>query len=238
MRPEVQERLLELNRTFYQTFAESFAETRRRLQPGVVRALDSVDPDDAVLDLGCGIGEVASELARRGHRAAYLGLDVSSNLLALARQRSNHPQARFECVDLASSGWTEAQNCRADLACMFALLHHIPGEGRRRRLLEQAAACLPTGGRLLLSSWNFKSSDRLLGRVVPWEAVDLTAEDVDTGDHLLDWRRGGTGLRYVHHFDEAKLRALAAGIGCRVVDSYYSDGENGRLGYYQIWLKG
>ncbi len=238
MRPEVQERLLELNRTFYQTFAESFAETRRRLQPGVVRALGHVGPKDTVLDLGCGIGEVASELARRGHRAAYLGLDSSSTLLAIARRRTEHPQARFESVDLASAGWAQAQDCSVDLACMFALLHHIPGEGRRRRLLEEAAACLPTGGRLLLSNWNFKSSDRLLGRVVPWEAVDLAPADVDPGDYLLDWRRGGTGLRYVHHFDEPELRALADNSGYQIEDRYYSDGENGRLGHYQIWVKG
>jgi hypothetical protein len=58
---------------------------------------------------------------------------------------------------------------------------------------------------------------------------------VDAGDYLLDWRQGGSGLRYVHHFDEAELSALAATTGFRVLETFYSDGEGGRLGLYQVW---
>jgi hypothetical protein len=32
--------------------------------------------------------------------------------------------------------------------------------------------------------------------------VGLSANDVDPGDYLLDWRSGGEGLRYIHHFSE------------------------------------
>jgi len=58
---------------------------------------------------------------------------------------------------------------------------------------------------------------------------------VDFGDYLLDWRSGGRGLRYVHHFDEAELNALAAASRFRVQETFYADGEGGRLGLYQVW---
>jgi redox-sensitive bicupin YhaK (pirin superfamily) len=58
---------------------------------------------------------------------------------------------------------------------------------------------------------------------------------VDENDYLLDWRRGGEGLRYVHHFDEAELNAMATASGFQVREMFRSDGENGQLGLYQIW---
>jgi len=52
---------------------------------------------------------------------------------------------------------------------------------------------------------------------------------------LLDWRSGGKGLRYVHHFNEKELGELAKACGFRIMDIYYSDGERGNLGLYQVW---
>ncbi|MBK5109528.1 MAG: hypothetical protein JJE12_15445, partial [Anaerolineales bacterium] len=47
-------RLIDLNRTFYQTFAQEFSATRQRLQPGVMRVIELISPQDSILDLGCG----------------------------------------------------------------------------------------------------------------------------------------------------------------------------------------
>jgi hypothetical protein len=63
----------------------------------------------------------------------------------------------------------------------------------------------------------------------------LNEADLDPNDFLLDWRSGGRGMRYVHHFDEVELEALAAAAGFRVRNAFLSDGENGQLGLYQIW---
>ena len=80
-------------------------------------------------------------------------------------------------------------------------------------------------------------SPRLQARVVPWEAIGLSQEEVEPGDYLLDWRRGGIGLRYVHHFNEEELQNLATKAGYQIVETFYSDGEGGRLGLYQVWEK-
>ena len=70
-----------------------------------------------------------------------------------------------------------------------------------------------------------------------WERIGLTAAGVDAGDYLLDWRRGGEGLRYVHQFSEEELSTLATESGFEVAVTFYSDGEGGRLGLYQVWKK-
>ena len=60
-------------------------------------------------------------------------------------------------------------------------------------------------------------------------------KELDEGDYLLDWKRGGNGLRYVHHFSESELRSIANETGFQVYKSFLSDGYENRLGLYQLW---
>ena len=209
MRDAIIEHLRSLNREFYQTFATSFSETRARLQPGVLRTLEGISLSDSILDLGCGNGGVAYDLAQRGHTALYYGLDNSPALLEIARQDCPHTNAHFYQADLAEVNWSSALPYTFDQVFAFAVLHHIPGEALRIQLLRQMHDLLAADGRLTLSNWNFPQSPRLQKRVLPWTKIGIEETDVDPGDALLDWKRGGLGLRYVHHFSEAELDELA-----------------------------
>jgi tRNA (uracil-5-)-methyltransferase TRM9 len=235
MNPTTLSRLLEINRQFYQTFALPFSDTRQRLQPGVIHILDLISPTDDLLDLGCGNGELAHELARSGHPGTYTGVDYSSSLLEQATT-GKPPHFRFVQADLTSKDWDVAlAGCSYDVVLMFAVLHHIPGHESRSQILRKINALLPPNGRFIHSEWQFLKNPRLAARVQPWETVGLTEKDVEPGDYLLDWRAGGSGLRYVHHFSKDELATLAASTGFEVLDTFFSDGETHNLGLYQIW---
>lgn len=231
-----QNHLLALNRQFYQTFGEAFAEKRGRLQPGVVRLLPRIPPQARVLDLGCGHGMVLRALARRGFRGEYVGVDFSAPLLAQAR--ANAPadlRSRFVQADLTDPSWTSKVGAGPfEVVLALAVFHHLPGQALRQRVLTQAAALLRPGGALMLSVWAFLHSPRLRQRVQPWERVGLTVSQVDPGDYLLDWRHGGQGFRYVHHFTSVELEALLRNAGLHIEEMFLSDGENGRLGLYAV----
>ncbi len=235
MNPTTLSHLLDLNRQFYQTFAIPFSATRQRLQPGVLRILDQISPEDSLLDLGCGNGELARELARCGHAGSYTGLDFSTTLL---EQVAADQPAHFNFVqaDLTSRDWDFplAEN-RYDVILLFAVLHHIPGNELRSQILSKVKFLLAPGGHFIHSHWQFLNSPRLASRIQPWEAIGLSASKVDPGDYLLDWRHGGQGLRYVHHFSETELAELADLAGFEVAESFLSDGENQHLGLYQVW---
>ena len=243
MRDDIVDLLLALNRRFYQTFAEQFAETRGRLQPGVSSTLVNLPPESTILDLGCGIGEVANELFRRGHEGFYLGMDSSAALLSIARDRCEHPSAHYFQSDFADPSWVGKllkfvrphRVTAFDRVLAFATLHHLPSNVLRLRVLTQLRELLAESGQFTHSNWNFMDSPRLRARIVPWREIDLDEGDVEMGDYLLDWRRGGYGLRYVHHFSEGELQELAGSTGFHVVKTFYSDGEGGRLGLYQVW---
>ena len=104
-------------------------------------------------------------------------------------------------------------------------------------ILKTVHELLAKDGRFIHSNWQFLNSPRLRERVREWSEADLTEAEVDPNDFLLDWRSGGTGLRYVHHFNESELAGLAESSGFQIVDTFYSDGKEGNLAIYQDWRK-
>jgi len=231
--------LLDLNRQFYQTFALQFSATRQRLQAGVLRVIQTIPPEGQVLDLGCGNGEVARELAKRDFPGRYHGIDQSAEFLDEARHKlAGERNFSFEFADLTSTSWHSSLPAMSfEVIMAFALLHHIPGSALRRQLLTTARSLLSPAGRFIHSEWQFLSSPRLQARLQPWEKAGLTTNQVDPGDYLIDWRAGSQGLRYVHLFTEEELAALAQECGFKILETFLSDGEGGKLGLYQIWKR-
>jgi hypothetical protein len=117
------------------------------------------------------------------------------------------------------------------------VLHHLPGKDLRLQVLRKAHELLASDGRLIHSEWQFLNSPRLRARLQPWEKIGLADDEVEPGDYLMDWRHGGYGLRYVHHFSIPELADLAAETGFSVKETFLSDGAGGQLGLYQVWEK-
>ena len=251
----VTKQLLDLNRRFYTEYGRDFSATRGRLQTGVLRVIESLRGNELILDLGCGNGELARTLSRRGHHGPYLGLDFSLPLLDEAEREAFAFPVQFRQADLVSSDWdviaslreaisseqgiatppTAARNDMFDIIFSFAVLHHIPSSELRLQIIQKIHELLKPDGLFIHSNWQFLNSPRLKARIQPWESIGLKQTDVDANDYLLDWKRGGHGLRYVHHFDKSELAKLAKASGFEIIETFYSDGENKRLSLYQIW---
>lgn len=229
MNPDVFRRLVDLNRQFYDQFARSFTATRPGPLAGVDRLLDTVPDQAAVLDVGCGGGQLALALDRLRKPVRYLGVDVSPQMLACAQEATRdlrHVTAEFVLADVTEPGWLERLPHRAfDVVALLAVLHHIPDVVVRRRLLRQLAGLLTEAGVIWVTTWQFLNSERLRARVQPWSLIGLSEQDVDPGDYLLDWRRDGYGLRYCALIGEPALRDLAWQAGLRPVEIYVAGRE-------------
>ncbi|RCK53838.1 methyltransferase type 12 [Thalassospira profundimaris] len=95
-----------------------------------------------VLELGCGTGRIAGDIARQG--IAVEGLDLSAAMLAQARR--NYPDVT----------WHQADMCDFDLGRSFALviipfrgLQEVTTASGQRAALSRAFAHLKPGGRLV-----------------------------------------------------------------------------------------
>ena len=244
MNPDAFQKIAALNRQFYQTFAGPFSTTRMRLQPGVRKILDRLPPSGRILDLGCGNGYLAGQLTQKYPHITYLGLDNSPDLLELARGAcAGQQNIAFHFADLTSPDWdtdlrtTEEAHAsfQFETILAFAVLHHIPSAPARARILEKIRMLIQPEGQFIHSEWQFLNNPRLHLRIQTWETIGLSELDVDPGDYLLDWRQGGKGLRYVHHFSENELAELARECGFVIFETFYADGDGGNLGLYQVW---
>lgn len=73
----------------------------REVQETRFRVLSEIgiEAGDSVLDVGCGFADFLAWSAGHGVAIDYTGIDLSPDLLDVARQR--HPGATFHCADLA-----------------------------------------------------------------------------------------------------------------------------------------
>jgi SAM-dependent methyltransferase len=92
-----------------------------------------------VVELGCGTGRHVTRILDDG-AAAYVGVDGSPGMLAIARARRADPRARFVEADLATS--LPLPDAGFDLALVVLVLEHVralaPLFGEVKRLLRPA----------------------------------------------------------------------------------------------------
>ncbi len=243
------QRIIALNREFYQTFTESFSASRYRVQPGVKRVVKRFPNKGNILDMGCGNGNLMQVLHENNFMGMYAGLDFSENLVKESQrtyQNFNNKtvfRASFSVFDLALSDWSDFPvRVDWDVICAFAVFHHIPGKERRSEIFRQIHSMLKPGSELIFSVWQPQNSQRLVKRFLTWEQVGLRESDMEEGDTLLDWKAeqfcaNTVGFRYVHIFHQDELTELAEQTGFSIKTSFYSDGKEGNIGLYQVWEK-
>lgn len=116
--------------------------------PELVRFLEKLtQPDDALLEVGCGGGLLAIEMARRGRRV--LGIDVSARILEHARRRGlGTPGLTF-----AISEGTEipARDRSFDFVYSVEVLEHLHAEDVATHLREVFRVLIPGGRYWLLT---------------------------------------------------------------------------------------
>jgi trans-aconitate methyltransferase len=96
-------------------------------------------PGERILDLGCGTGQLTSQIASRG--AEVLGLDLSLGMIDEARKK--FPALRFEAGDARSLKFAD------EFEAVFsnAALHWIP---EAERVVSGVARALRPGGRFVV----------------------------------------------------------------------------------------
>lgn len=162
--------------------------------------IDTLDPrpDERILDLGCGTGELTAAIAGRG--ATVTGVDSSTEMVAKAAER--FPQLRFRVAD-----GHDFAVCEQGVHAVFsnAALHWMsrdPGA-----VVTRVRAALRPGGRFVAEFGGARNVATIIGAVA--KAVRETGRVPaphpwyfpTPGEHVLRLEAAGLTVRHLDYFD-------------------------------------
>ncbi|MCL2136442.1 MAG: hypothetical protein FWH40_03925 [Coriobacteriia bacterium] len=222
MNRETATKLISLNNEFYRLNGDSFFATRQSAWPGwsacleLLRAEESFPLDAfSVLDLAAGNMRFYGFLRDSLPAAKIDYYAVDSSDLARGSAKSGH----FQGMDILSSLMSaegEGQGFRlqaplVDLSVCFGFMHHVPGVGLRKRVMEVLCAQTRPGSVLIVSFWRFMDSPSLAAKARKAHETaleELGLDGLDAGDWLIGWNDAPHTYRYCHSFSEPEIDQL------------------------------
>ncbi len=245
MQNHTQKRLVEINKQFYKNVAHSFSKSRQYSWAGWEVAFEELDKHkflpSSILDIGCGNGRFLNFLITRYPEFNYLGIDNSKKLLEDAVKSHalvpSQYSAEFQETDITDPKELSSVRGSFDLIVMMAVLHHIPGEESRKSLLNSIVEKLNNLAILVFTTWNFMEEPTLASKVTPWGSVGINTDELEKGDHLLDWNSDKKLLRYCHYFEKVEIERLIQELPVKGLGCFDSDGRNGKLNSYFLLQK-
>lgn len=145
-------RILEFN------FREERRVISRELMPGADQARGQ-GRRPAVLDLGCGTGELAPIFIKSGYD--YSGVDIEPERIEFARK--TYPEGKFLVMDASKLRFPDGH---FDQILVTGVLHHLSDDEVRDIVGEMARVLRPDGRALVMEDIALRGSFNLLGALV------------------------------------------------------------------------
>ena len=198
----------ERNRGFGLTGAPEY--DAARFAPAVEWIRRLAGEDSALVDVGCGSGNVLAYLRAETGVRRLTGIDVSPRRLEQARERVGCETHQGSILD---ADLVERLAGRFDLAVLGAVLHHLVGRTRRasreraRLALAHAVSLVRPGGHVIVHEPVFYPSWTM---DVVFYAKTLAAKVTSRRLEILDpWNNLGAPV--VSYYTNEELRRMVAG---------------------------
>lgn len=269
--------LNQLNQKFYETVADSFDDSRSYswtgwevLKPFILKLIEGKKEKSGdapgeplrVLDIGCGNGRFAQwlseviNLAETTTKIEYTGIDFNEFLLQKARERTqNLPKVTtdFKQIDIVESllQKTPLSTQKYDLIVCFGVMHHIPGQEMRQKLVEQISKLMVESEKsnsiACIATWQFDSLPNLFSRSEQLQDSGLIP-DPEAGDYLLNWERKSAGEtlktnenknqtptpRFCHLISDEESEEWWQTTKLSLIQKYLADGPKNQSNAYWI----
>jgi len=240
-----------LNARFYRKIAEDFNQTRsfywhgwREFLP-YLQLLVAEREQLNVLDIGCGNGRFGKFVFDYlpAVPISYTGIDNNQQLLELAdtKLKQTHLDVELKPVNIVKAlidkNFATQLTPKYNVIVLFGVLHHVPSLKLRKKLMSELKSILVDGGIIILTLWRFLDSKKLQNKLKSFDQLSIDQSQLEPNDYLLSWQRGSTAYRYCHYTDREEERELVAVSGLKIIDTFESDGKEGRGNKYLVLSK-
>ena len=139
--------------------------------------LARIQPGEQVLDVGCGTGTLAIEVARRvGGAGRVTGVDPGTEQLACARSKAARRNLPID-FQIGAIEQLAFPDQTFDVVLSTLMMHHLPDSIKRQGLIEIAHVLKP-GGRLVIA--DFKRKKERQSRAARFHAGGSSMQDLAT----------------------------------------------------------
>lgn len=189
----------------YNTVAKEFDKTRHSCWKSVREFIESLPPNNLVLDAGCGNGK--NMLIRNDLK--FVGCDTSEELLKICKDKG------LNVVNANIKNLPFPDNYFDEVICI-AVLHHIYLELDRVKAISEMIRVLKPGHRLMFQVW--AREQELTSKFSHVE------NSKDPNDFYVTW--SGNSKRYYHLFSELDVKKLLAQVYDNKIVNMYFEKDN------------
>jgi len=158
-----------------------------------------------ILDLCCGTGRHSIILQRRGW--TMIGLDLSKNLLAIAKRNMKKERVEFPLVRADMRHFPFRKQIFDAVICMFTSFGYLPSESEDMKSFKEVRRTLRTGGEFLLDVANKDHlikvfQEREWAEFGPFYMLEKRSLDLQTSRLLSQWtivRKDTREVRSLQH---------------------------------------
>ena len=222
MKEEKAQKLAEKTQGDYDKIAEHFNQTR--VDPWLQHSQFGkyFKKDMRVLDFGCGNGRMWKLVKEEA--GEYVGLDFSSQLIALAKKNVRDKRVKFIAGNILNP---PTDLGKFDLIWCIAVIHQVPSKEFKIWALKNLKSLLTQGGYGIITAWDVKSDKKkcLIYYKYLLKKLLFLEKNLGWGDVLVPWKNSqGEAVthRYYHVFSRREFVKLIKKAGLEIV-------EEGRL---------
>ena len=235
MKKELAQKLAQKTQKDYDKIAEHFNQTRVDPWLQYSQFKEYFRKGMKVLDFGCGNGRMWNLVKKEA--GEYVGLDFSSQLIALADKNVKDKRVKFIAGNILNP---PTDLGKFDLVLSIAVIHQVPGKEFKIWALKNLKSLLADDGYGIITVWDIKhdKKKKFIYYKYLLKKILFLERNLGWGDVLIPWKNSQGEVmthRYYHAFSHREFISVIKKAGLEIIsEGYLLDKQLRRRNLYAV----